>query len=63
MADEPARSDRTPPAASMGMPGYFPDHADERRAELAATTPAERLAEAIRLSRVATRLAAAARRR
>jgi hypothetical protein len=47
----------------MGTPGYFPDHSAERRAEFAETTPAQRLAEAIRLSRVATRLAAAGRHR
>jgi hypothetical protein len=47
----------------MGAKDYFPDHAAERRAELAKTTPAQRLTEAIELSRVATRLAAAQRRR
>lgn len=45
----------------MGTPGYYPDHAAERRAELATSTPAQRLADAIRISRVATRLAAAGR--
>ena len=43
----------------MGTRDYFPDHAAERRAELEHTTPAQRLADAIELSRVATRLAAA----
>jgi hypothetical protein len=47
----------------MGEPGWFPDHTSERRAEYARTTPAERVAEAIELSRTATRLAALARER
>lgn len=44
----------------MGAPGFFPDHALERREEYPRFTPAERVAQAIRLSRVATRIAAAA---
>jgi hypothetical protein len=43
----------------MGTREYLPDHAAERRAEFLRTTPAERLAEAIALSRTLTRLAAA----
>ena len=45
----------------MGEPGWFPDHSAERRAEFARTTPADRVAEAITLSEVAT--TAATRRR
>jgi hypothetical protein len=40
----------------MGLPGYMPDHGQERRADYLRSTPAERLAEAISLSRAATRL-------
>jgi hypothetical protein len=46
----------------MGSQGYYADHAQERRTELARTTPGERIAEAIRLSRFATRLASIGRR-
>jgi hypothetical protein len=46
----------------MGEKGWFPNHTAERRAELARTTPGERVAEAIELSRTATRVAAAAQR-
>jgi hypothetical protein len=46
----------------MGEKGWFPDHTAERRADFARTTPAERVAEAIELSRTATRIAAAAHR-
>jgi hypothetical protein len=44
----------------MGERGWFPDHTEERRAELERTTTGERVAEAIALSRTATRIAAAA---
>jgi hypothetical protein len=44
----------------MGEPGWFPDHTAERRAEFAQTTPGERVAEAIVLSRTVTGIAAAA---
>ncbi|HEX6701505.1 MAG TPA: hypothetical protein VF101_12330 [Gaiellaceae bacterium] len=47
----------------MGERGWFPDHTAERRAEFTRTTPAERVAEAIELSRVATRLAVLGHRR
>ena len=47
----------------MGQPGYYPDHARERRLEFTRTTPGERVAEAIELSRVATRLAVLGARR
>ena len=47
----------------MGEKGWFPDHTAERRAEFASTTPAQRVAEAIELSRAATRIAARAHRR
>jgi hypothetical protein len=40
-----------------GEPGWFPDHTEERRVEFARTTPAERIAEAIELSELATSLA------
>ena len=46
----------------MGERGWFPDHTAERRSELARTTPGERVAEAIELSRTATRVAAVAHR-
>jgi hypothetical protein len=61
LAAEIDRVDRLRPA--MGHPGWFPDHAAERRAEFATTTPAERIAEAIELSEVTTILAAVAARR
>ena len=51
-----------PPAkagAPMGMPGYLPDHGRERRADFLRSTPSQRLAEAISLSRTATKIAAA----
>lgn len=44
----------------MGQPGWFPDHAEERREEYRRATPGERIAEAIAISRTATKLAAAA---
>jgi hypothetical protein len=43
----------------MGSREYLPDHAAERRDEFLRSTPAQRLDEAIRLSRTATRFAAA----
>jgi len=46
----------------MGEPGWFPDHAEERRAEFRHTTPGERVAETITISRTATKIAAAAHR-
>ena len=46
----------------MGERGWFPDHTLERRRDFLRTTPAERVEEAIRLSDVATRIAAAAAR-
>jgi hypothetical protein len=46
----------------MGEKGWFPNHTAERRTELARTMPGERVAEAIELSRTATRVAAAAQR-
>jgi hypothetical protein len=49
-------------APKMGEKGWFPDHTAERRAEFARKTPAERVAEAIELSRAATRIAARAHR-
>jgi hypothetical protein len=53
------RSNETP---KPGERGWFPDHTAERRAELARTTPSQRVAEAIALSRAATRVAVAAQR-
>jgi len=49
------------PAAPPGSRGYLPPHDAERRCDFLATTPAKRVAEAISLSRTATRIAAAAR--
>src|SRR2546423_4701392 len=42
----------------MGERGWFPDHTAERRIEFTRTTPGERVAEAIELSRLGTRMAA-----
>jgi hypothetical protein len=50
-------------APRMGEPGWFPDHTAERREEYRRTTPGERVAEAIEISRTATKIAAAAHRR
>jgi hypothetical protein len=47
----------------MGEPGYLPDHTAERRAAYRRTTPGERVAEAIEISRMATKLAALGARR
>jgi len=44
----------------VAVDGHLPDHAAERQREYASTTPAERVVEAIALSRAATRIAAAA---
>jgi hypothetical protein len=55
-------ADEGAPAAAMGTRGFFPDQAEERRRELALLTPGERVAQAITLSRSATRIAAAAAR-
>ncbi len=46
----------------MGQPGWLPDEDAIRRAEFAATTPGERVAEAISISRTATKIAAAVER-
>jgi hypothetical protein len=46
----------------MGEPGWLPDHDAERRDEYRRTTPGERVAEAIAISRTATKIAAAAQR-
>jgi hypothetical protein len=48
---------------TMGEPGYFPDHTAERRAEYRRTTPGQRVAEAIEVSRTVTKLAAIGARR
>lgn len=52
-----------PKRPAMGTPGYYPDQAQERRIEFTRTTPGERVAEAIRLSRFATRIAVSGRRK
>ena len=49
-------------APKMGQPGWLPDEDAIRRAEFAATTPGERVAEAISISRTATKIAAAVER-
>ena len=59
----PARDGSPRPSPKMGEHGYLPDHTAERRAEYARTTPGERVAEAIEVSRTATKLAALAARR
>jgi hypothetical protein len=56
MSEEPKRP-------AMGQRGYYPDHAEERRLEYQRTTPGQRVAEAIELSRVTTRLAVLGARR
>jgi transcriptional regulator with XRE-family HTH domain len=53
---------RAAPAPRPGSKHYFPDHAAERRGDLDDSTPAERVAAAIALSRTATTIAARARR-
>jgi hypothetical protein len=53
--DTPAEKPERP---TMGKPGYLPDHTAERRAAYRRTTPGERVAEAIEVSRTATKLAA-----
>jgi hypothetical protein len=45
-------------APNMGEPGWFPDHTAERREEFRRTTPGERVAETIAVSRIATKIAA-----
>jgi hypothetical protein len=50
-------------APKMGQPGWFPDEDGIRRAEFAATTPGERVAEAISISRTATKIAASVQQR
>jgi hypothetical protein len=47
----------------MGEPGWLPDEDAIRRAEFVETTPGQRVAEAIAISRTATKIAAAGRRR
>jgi hypothetical protein len=44
---------------AMGSRGFFPDQLEERRQELRTLTPGERVAQAIKLSRTATKIAAA----
>ena len=62
-----ASGDQVPPhgehAPTMGERGWFPDETAIRRAEFRASTPGERVAEAISISRTATMIAAAGRRR
>jgi DNA-binding transcriptional MerR regulator len=53
-ADQEARPPR------MGTRAFFPDQGEERHQEFTLLTPGERVAQAIRLSRSATRIAAAA---
>ena len=52
-------ADDVVPAAAMGTRRFFPDHAEERRREFTLLTPGERVAQAVRLSRTATRIAVA----
>lgn len=47
-------------ASAMGTRGFFPDQREERRREFTLLTPGERVAQAIKLSRTATKIAAAA---
>jgi hypothetical protein len=50
-------SKRRPPR--NGERGFYPDHDAERREEYKRTTPGQRVAEAIEISRFATTLAVA----
>jgi hypothetical protein len=50
-------------APRMGERGFFPDRAAELRADFRRTTPAERVVQAITLSRFATRIAVLGSRR
>jgi hypothetical protein len=64
MATREGKRDREherPP--KMGEPGWLPDHTAERREEYRRTTPGQRVAEAIEVSRTATKLAVLAARR
>jgi hypothetical protein len=47
----------------MGEPGWLPDHTAEWRVEYRRTTPGQRVAEAIELSRFQTLIASGARTR
>ncbi|MEX0675114.1 MAG: hypothetical protein WD067_10090 [Gaiellaceae bacterium] len=53
----------TPDAPKMGQRGWLPDEDAIRRAEFGSTTPGQRVAEAIAISRTATKIAAAGKRR
>ena len=53
-------ADKSAQPGAMGTRRFFPDQSKERRQEFALLTPGERVAQAIRLSRSATRIAAAA---
>lgn len=46
-------------AVPMGLPGFYPDQSLDRRHDFETLTEAERVVEAIKLSKVATRLAVA----
>lgn len=52
---------RTSATEPPGSPGYLPDHASERRRDYLSTTPVERVAATIALSRTATAIASASR--
>ena len=62
-ADEQRSGSEGNRAPKMGEPGWLPDHTAERRDEYRRTTPGERVAEAIEVSRTATKLAVLAARR
>jgi hypothetical protein len=65
LEDEPGRLDcaragEAPPR--MGQPGWLPEEDAIRREEFRRTTPGQRVAEAISISRTATKIAASAQR-
>lgn len=57
LAEALARRERALSSRRIGTRGFFPDQHAERRGDLASTTAGERVAEAIRLSRIATAIA------
>lgn len=63
LAEALARRERALGSGRMGTRGFFPDQHAERRHELASTSAVERVAQAIRLSRTATRIAVAGARK
>lgn len=59
LAEAIARREHALGGRAMGTRGYFGDHRAERRAEMTTLSAGERVAQAIHLSRTATRIAVA----